>query len=263
MTFKQWVEALETGLDWENEENVLQLLQEYPQFIQECSTRKWNITPLQRMVYAMMERAVRCWIELGGNVHGRACDGSTALHAAAEQGMLQLASLLLDNGAEVSAEANGMTPLACASERRDEIGQQIADLLLDHGASLDLHDAVWLDRPQEVMRIVTEHPTSIQTCRQPTRLLHDAIAMDVDTPVILQILLEHGANPNLAHEDFGPPIVEAVKYGSSDALRLLLEHGADVNVQDADGKSLMDVAREHEREPEVLELLEIAGATGS
>ena len=258
-TFEEWGKELGAALDWGKEDEVVRLIRQAPAFVQDCARREWAVTPLQRMVHAELEQAVRCWIESGGKINSKARDGSTALHAAAEQGTVSLTSVLVEHGADPNAIANGMTPLAVAAERRDLIGGEIADLLLSRGASIDLTDAVWLDRPDEVRRILLECPSSVHRCRQPQRLLHNALAMDVDAPTILRILLEHGADPNVADEELGPPLLAAVKEGSLEAIRLLLADGADVSVRDAQGRILQEVARAANRDERVLTLLKNAG----
>jgi len=259
MTFQQWRDQLATALDWGKEDDLVGLLRQHPVFVTQASAHQWDATPLQRMVYADMDQAVKNWIEIGSNVNVQDFEGCTALHAAADHGSVGLASLLLDKGADPNIACKGKTPLAHAAERRDEQGRQIADMLLQHGAVFDLTDAIWLNRDEDVRRILIDSPRSIHSCREPTRLLHNAIAVDVDGPTILRLLLEHDADPNLTDEELGPPLLEAVKSGSAEAVRLLLAHGADAKVRGTGGKTLLEIANEVNRGPEITALLREAG----
>jgi len=68
----------------------------------------------------------------GDNVNVSDCLGRTALHAAAQEGRMDIATMLIEHGAKVEARNKaGDTPLdyAVFYERRD-----IADLLRKHGA---------------------------------------------------------------------------------------------------------------------------------
>jgi ankyrin repeat protein len=72
-------------------------------------------------------------------VDGRDWQGDTALIAAAREGRLDIAGLLLDAGAAVNLpdEQHGMTPLMWAALRGHTT---LAELLLSRGADPDLHD---------------------------------------------------------------------------------------------------------------------------
>ena len=63
--------------------------------------------------------------------------GFTALHAAAFAGAPEIASALLDRGADVNDKRNkaGVTPLSVAAEQGHA---QVAKILIDHGADIEL-----------------------------------------------------------------------------------------------------------------------------
>lgn len=79
-------------------------------------------TPLMRAVHTKRYAAVAVFMELG-DVRLDAVDetGATALHHAASEGHLEIAKMLLDKGAPLSAEnAQGLTPIAMARQKEHE-----------------------------------------------------------------------------------------------------------------------------------------------
>jgi ankyrin repeat protein len=46
-------------------------------------------------------------------------------------------------------------------------------------------------------------------------------------------------------EDWQTPLVRSVARGNAEAVRALLDHGADVHAKHPDGRSLIEVARDH------------------
>jgi ankyrin repeat protein len=83
-------------------------------------------------------------------------------------------------------------------------------------------------------------------------------AVEDGLPEIVQVLLEHGADPNLrpAGKGWAPPIVMARDPG---IVRLLLEHGADPNLEGPEGVRAVHLAA-HARQGQILELLLARGA---
>jgi ankyrin repeat protein len=71
--------------------------------------------------------------------------GATLLHVAAEYGLIDAATLLLDRGANIDARATidadglgGQTPIFHAVTQFDDFGLPMARLLIDRGANLAL-----------------------------------------------------------------------------------------------------------------------------
>jgi ankyrin repeat protein len=80
---------------------------------------------------------------------------------------------------------------------------------------------------------------------------------------MVELLLAKKADPNKPdRRDGGTPLMRAVTiYGIPDAARIsmiktLLSHGADINIKDANGKTVMDRAKEPGVNPEIQQILE-------
>jgi ankyrin repeat protein len=69
-----------------------------------------------------------------------------------------------------------------------------------------------------------------------------AAACDRET---MRLLLERGADVNAKQQLDYTPLHGAASRGDIEMARLLLAHGADRNAKGADGKTIVDVAREH------------------
>jgi ankyrin repeat protein len=63
-----------------------------------------------------------------------------------------------------------------------------------------------------------------------------------DDSVIVQMLLEKGADANIKDSRGRTPLIKASELGWPTSMRLLLEHGAKVNVKDADGRTPLIVS---------------------
>ena len=132
-------------------------------------------------------------------------DGSTALHWAAYENNLELARMLLDAHADVSAKTRleAMTPLFMACENGNAA---MIDLLLSHGAQANGANALGT-----------------------TPLMMAAASGSADA---VRVLLEHGAAVN-ARESVRnqTALMFAANYNRAEAIKLLIAHGADPNLQ--------------------------------
>uniref|UniRef100_A0A3P9LH69 Cyclin-dependent kinase inhibitor 2A/B (p15, inhibits CDK4) n=1 Tax=Oryzias latipes TaxID=8090 RepID=A0A3P9LH69_ORYLA len=63
---------------------------------------------------------------------------------------------------------------------------------------------------------------------------------------VAQVLLRHGADPNVADSSTGAsPLHDAARTGFLDTVQLLVEAGADPQAEDREGRSPGDVARQN------------------
>ena len=126
-------------------------------------------------------------------------NGFTALHGLAGQDEPELAELLIDRGADVSAKNDmGMTPLHCASYGN------IVEVLVRRGADVNAR------------------------ARNGWTPLHVQSQEGEDTGAleVMEALLEAGANPNLTDEKGNTPMAFAQQREEPEKVKLLRAHGA-------------------------------------
>jgi ankyrin repeat protein len=80
---------------------------------------------------------------------------------------------------------------------------------------------------------------------QKVGAVHAAAA--VQNHELLRAFLERGANPNAKQQGDYTPLHTTAGRGDIEMAKLLLEFGADAHAVTADGKSVLDVARDHDK----------------
>lgn len=157
--------------------------------------------------------------------------GLTSLHLAAQWGDTEVVSRLADTGPINQPDRMGLTPLhhAVAGNHAEAV-----KILLARGA--DANAVI---------------PGTLETPLQAAAFLSD--------PTIMQLLLEHDANPNPASADGETPLLLAAQLGHTEEVRLLAAIGVDLNVQDSVGRTALHYAALRGREA-ILQILLSTGA---
>ncbi len=179
-------------------------------------------------------------------VHGK--KGHTALSAAVEQGDRNLIQFLLDQGADVNgAGLHGETALmTAASLSRLELLQ----LLLEQGArieamSSDGDTALCLAAGSTAWVLVDEDPLEASsgiTRQTPAGLEQLCPTDERQVMAVVEWLLEAGAQLNRGGCS-ATPLMEAARYGQLKLLKLLLQRGANPQLAAKDGQTALDVAK--------------------
>lgn len=196
--------------------------------------------------------------------------GWSLLHASTALLLPRVAAWLLDHGADVNQPAeDGSTPLDVAglrsgSRERAEGLAAMARLLRDRNAKLTARSAVILGDEAALRKKAAEE--DLITPRDDRGWLL-GLAVDVDRPDILKLLLDFGLDPNarVRVEDsdrdtssWGVPLYQCTRYGKPEMARMLLERGADPNGQVyASGTPLSEAYGQ--RDDEMIALLEKYG----
>ncbi|KAL7920173.1 hypothetical protein ACQKWADRAFT_322360 [Trichoderma austrokoningii] len=143
----------------------------------------------------------------------------TALHMAARRGNVEIAQLLIDNGADINAAANippskdfGTTALHWAAKSGDE---KMVELLLRNNADMDLQR-----RDGKTALFLT--------------VLYGHVG-------VVRLLVNKGANMELKNEDFAP-LGMAALMGDEAAAEILIEGGAELSTAAPEDSLLMCAA---------------------
>jgi ankyrin repeat protein len=197
--------------------------------------------------------------------------------AAVKRGDLREVERLVDRQPELlnSRLEGGISAVLLAIYHRKP---EIADLLIDKGASLSVFEAAASGRLQELLSMLDSDPLLVNAyaadgfqplglasffghkpaadaliqrgaqvssaSRNPQRVqpLHSAVAGHHFE--IARTLLAHGAEVNACQSGGFTPLHGAAQSGQLEMIQLLLEHGADVQVKSFDGKLPADLAVE-------------------
>jgi ankyrin repeat protein len=178
--------------------------------------------------------------------------GWTALHAACAsrlyqldpalgEGLVAVARLLIDAGADPLKPSPRWTPLGCAiaATNSGPANLPIIELLLGHGArpaDEDIYLAGFAHDRHELLRLLLPHVSD------PAELRHAfASPIDNNDAESLRLLLAAGADPQAYVDDNGDSVptlwAAAVRGCSSELVELLIVHGADLNRAGPDGRS--------------------------
>jgi uncharacterized protein len=169
---------------------------------------------------------------------------SSTLFAAADRNCIDLATVLLDEGASVDArDRTGARPLSKAA-RSGHL--EMVDLLLQRGAPVDARDLagatalyVAAERGQAIVvqRLLDNGADTDLRGRSGTSPL--AAAAFAGRNQVVKMLLAHGADARAADDTGKPPIVYAAASGSLDIVRQLLTKDIDVNARYANDLTLL------------------------
>ena len=191
--------------------------------------------------------------------------GWTPFHVASKYGQLMVVQLLLTLHADINVRDRTIwTPLHHASYMGHP---KVAQLLLGNGADVNSKNKL----SKTPLRLVSEGSGSLETAQ--LLLEHGAdpnvrcgsgwesfyIALLKGHQGLVQLLLKHGADPNTRDDDGQTLLHVSSRYGHLKAAEGLLELGVDVNSRDNRGQSPLQIALENDNE-KVAQLLLHHGA---
>jgi ankyrin repeat protein len=220
-------------------------------------------TALHRAVWEGQEEMASLLIEAGADVNAVELNfGNTPLHYSAQSEVpVALAELLIRSGAGIEARNRAReTPLLVAAMSNTDV----AKVLIEHGASYDLNSAVFLGDTDRARAMLDEDPRRARGggfgCDFPAVLL--PAALQRASREMVELLLAHDVDVKN-----GSPLFIAIArafneptYGL-EVVRLLLDHGAEVK-QRREGMSILDFVRKFQskNKRKVLALLKKYGA---
>jgi ankyrin repeat protein len=163
------------------------------------------------------------------NARDKSANGISPLHAAVENGNLEMIQFLLDHGAKVNIrDSDKRTPLMMMD---GDATEEILDLLVRYGAKMQLAD------------------------KEKNTVLHHLV-QNTSNESLIAMLINLGVSVNAVNKSGQTALMLAAGNDNEESVKKLLESGADVNLLDREGRSAWDVAGTSE----VRRMLETYGA---
>ena len=149
------------------------------------------------------------------NARDKSYNGLSPLHAAVQNGNVEIARFLLERGAKVNIrDFEKRTPLMMLDE---DATPEMLQLLLSFGGKLKLVD------------------------KQGNNALHHAAMNGLDAELI-RTFVSYGVNINSANKEGKTALLLAAEENESETVAALLESGADPNIRSRDGRTAADIA---------------------
>jgi ankyrin repeat protein len=237
--------------------------------------RGGGLTPLVFAVRVNDLESVRTLLEAGADVNQVTNYGWSPLLVATQNRYYQLASFLLDHGADPNlANKGAWTPLYIAIDNRNIEGGdyplrkadmdsfEFIEKLIDKGANVNhrVKESTWYRTVFTSQWVLESGATAFWRAAQSSDL------------AVMNLLLEHGADPNIATTHGVTPLqvaagigwVEGVTYewskqANAETVKMLLKLGNDPNAQAETGRAALHGAG-HKGATEIIQILVDAGA---
>ncbi|KAK8071310.1 ankyrin repeat protein [Apiospora hydei] len=259
-----------------NEERVRRILTDNPPWTSpqdKAALRK----ALQKASARHHINIIRLLLHYGAEVDAGAEDEFPPLYRAAQAGQRAVVEELLKHRPKLEAretrtsqtplarvdakDRDGRTPLLAMATNSNFTSMETAALLADHGANLEAKDQIgrtpllWAatNWNLDFARTLLQKGASVSAVNNRGRtVLHLTVdssnggkgADQTSVPQtpreeMLQLLLQHGANPNAASDGGWKPLHNAAQKGLTYSLEILLKAGADVNAALSNGMTAL------------------------
>ena len=166
-----------------------------------------------------------------------------------------LVEVLLDAGADINAKscwwAGETTALQHAAGAMLGYNKELAEYLIERGATIDAHSAAGLGMVETLEALIRENPDVVNApgCDSMSPLHFAA------TPRIAELLLKHGADINLRDRDHWGTAAQWTMRRRPEVCRYLLDQGAEADVVLFCAMGYVEQARaEFQKNPELLNL---------
>lgn len=215
-----------------------------------CDVRATDVlgtTPLHRAAEGGSAAVAALLLEHGADVNATTRIGTTPLHIAATEGHTEVADVLLAAGAGTDARNEiNRTPLACAVRmmRIDTVQMMLqGGVAIDERAMIDAVDGGNAD----VVALLARHGADLAAPLRNGETLLFHVSRRPEARPVWELLLAHGVSID-AHPRGRTVLMTAARWGSDEFVEFLLENGADPMLEDDDGRTALDYARDERRE---------------
>ncbi len=176
---------------------------------------KDGLRPLHYAAYDDYRECIRYLIDKGADVNLSDDMGYTPLHIASKHGQLEVCRILISNGSVVNFDDDGPDSKGNLSKTLSSLTVNPLSLALenDHADCAEL---------------------MLQNGANPNTkyfLGYEINMIPMENTSCLDMLLDHGADPDSFSRSGLTPLMKACKVRCRDAVRTLLRHGASVNLQ--------------------------------
>ncbi len=233
-----------------------------------------GVTPLVLAAREGALDAVRALYDAKADLNKTSGDGSSAMLVAIQNGHYDVANYLVEKGADVNlANEKGWNPLYLTVKHRNietgTIPVPNQDQALDFIKVLLAHNVNVNARVNANTEIRNGQRATWLAEAGATPFLRAALCGDIE---VMKMLVEHGADPNIATEDHTTPLMAAAGVGYSDgfihdrsipetieAMKYILDLGANINAHNDAGLTALHGAA-HKAALEEIQLLVDRGA---
>jgi ankyrin repeat protein len=198
-----------------------------------------NATPLHLASERGQVKTALILIEHGADATAQNKDGETPLHMALCRGKVGVARMLIERGPSVSAQnKDGETPLHLAL-RLGQLG--VARMLIERSPDMSaqnkngetpLHLALRRRQVEVARMLIDRNPVISAQNKDGETPLH--LALFGGQVDVARMLIERSSDVSARNKDGETPLHLALRRGQMEVARMLIRHGADVAAQDMD-----------------------------
>jgi len=168
-------------------------------------------------------------------------DGASAILFALYTRHPEIAGLLLSRGASVGfAEACALGQFDRVKSALEQDHERVNQLSPDGFPPLGL--ATFFGHHDVVILLLAHHADPNTQSRNQIQVTPLHAAVDHKDQTLVEILLSHGANPNVPEFLGGTPLHTAAMGGADSIVRMLVLHGADTTLKMKDGRTAQELA---------------------
>ncbi|HEX5228250.1 MAG TPA: ankyrin repeat domain-containing protein [Bryobacteraceae bacterium] len=206
------------------------------------AANRYGVSPLYLACVNGSAAMIEMLLKAGADPNSTATEGETALMTVARTGKVDAAKVLLAHGADVNAKEQWRQQTAlmwAVAESHPEMAQE----LIAHGADVNARQVEW----HWDVQVTKEPREKWMPLGGQTPLLFAARQNCVECG---RVLLKAGADKNAVDPNHISPMVEALINGHYDFAAMLIEQGADPNIADETGRTPLYAAVDDHTMPE-------------